>query len=219
MMGSEISDRADVVEPNARLWRHVDFLKLWIGTFISLLGSAVSTTAVPLTAVLTLNAAAAEMGLLRAAANLPFLLFALFAGAWVDRLRRRPMLIGTDLGRGVLLLSIPIAAALGYLHIAQLYIVAFLMGSLGVFSDAAQGAILPSIVRRDQLVEANTGLEVGRSLAQVSGPGLAGLLIQLVTAPFAIVADAVSYLCSAALMFRIRASEAPARISERSQSI
>lgn len=206
-MGRKAIVEESVAEPHSTLWRHVNFLLLMTGTTVSLLGTAVSGIAVPLTAVLMLNATAQEMGLLRAVAGLPFLFFALFAGVWADRLRRQPVLIGTDLGRALLLFSIPVTVALGSLHFEQLYAVAFLMGLLGVFSEAAQGAFLPTIVRRDQLVEANTRLEAARSFSQVTGPGLAGLLVQLVTAPFAVVADAVSYLISAALISRIQTGE------------
>src|SRR5262249_55984054 len=150
-----------------------------------------------------------EFGLLGTIEFLPFILLSLPAGVWVDRLRRRPILIVGDLGRALTLLSIPIAFAANSLTIWQLYVVGFINGCLTVFFDVAYQVSLPSIVDRDQLVEGNSKLEISRSAAQILGPGFAGILIGALKAPFAILLDALSYLWSAAFVFLIRRAEPP----------
>ncbi|MHB8597919.1 MAG: MFS transporter [Ktedonobacteraceae bacterium] len=190
------------------LWRHADFRKLWAGQTISLVGSQVTALALPVAAALTLRASAFQMGLLGVASALPTLLFGLLAGVWVDRFRRLPLLIGADLGRALLLGSIPVAAFVGLLSMGQLYIVAFLAGVLTLLFNIANMSLLPSLVEREQLVEGNSKLELSRSGAVIVGPGVAGLLIQWITAPFAIVVDALSFLGSAAFLARIRVPEA-----------
>lgn len=198
------------------LWRHPEFLKLWAGQTISLFGSEVTRFALPLTAALTLQASPTQMGVLQALEFAPFLLFGLLAGAWVDRLHRRPVLIGADLGRAAVLASIPIAALLGVLRMEQLYVAGFLAGVLTVFFDVAYQAFLPTLVRRDHLVEGNSKLEVSRSVAQIAGPGLAGPLVQLVGAPLAILVDAASFLFSVAFLGMLRTPEpAPANAGRR----
>lgn len=179
------------------LWRHGDFLKLWSGETISQLGSQVTLLALPLTAVLILHATAGEMGILTAAETAPFLLIGLFSGVVVDRMRRRPILIATDLGRFGLLLCVPLLDLVHQLRIEYLYAIAFLSGILTVFFEIAYQSYLPTLVGREQLVEGNSKLEVSRSGAQIAGPGLAGVLVSLVTAPLAIFADALSFLASA----------------------
>jgi MFS family permease len=197
-------------EPKTRftgLWRHANFLRLWTGQTISQFGSQITLLALPLAAALTLHATPAEMGILSAAETAPFLLIGLFAGVWVDRLRRRPVLLVTDFARGVLLLAIPLAALLGALTIGLLYAVAFLVGILTVFFDVAYQSFLPALVGRAQLVEGTSKLEVSRSAAQIAGPGVAGGLVQLVTAPIAIVVDAASFFISALFLVFVRAPE------------
>ena len=189
------------------LWRHPDFLKLWAGQTVSLLGSSVTGLALPLTAVLVLSATPAQMGIIQATQHLPFLLLGLFAGVWVDRLRRRPILILADAGRALLIGAIPMAALLGSLRIELLYVVALLVGVLTVFFDVAYLAYVPSLVPRDSLTEGNSKLEVSRSFAGTVGPALAGTLVQLVTAPVALVVDAASFAVSAASLSRIRMPE------------
>jgi len=189
------------------LWRHADFMKLWTAETVSQLGTQVTLLALPLTAIVILNASPFQVGLLGAVEFLPFILVGLPAGVWVDRLRRRPFLIAGDLGRAITLGSIPVAYRLGVLHIVQLYVVGFLTGVLTVFFDVAYQAYLPSLVERDQLIEGNGKLEISRSGAQLAGPGLAGALIQWLKAPVAIVADALSYLGSALFVFLIRKKE------------
>lgn len=194
------------------LWREPQFLKLWGAQAVSLLGSQVTFLALPLTAVVALDATAAQMGALTAASAVPSLLVGLYAGTVVDRRRRRPILIAGDLGRAALLATIPLAWAAGRLSIELLYVVAFLVGMLTLFFDIAYQAFLPSLIERERLVEGNGKLELSRSAAELAGPGLAGGLVQLLTAPIAIAVDAVSFLLSALLLSRIRGMEpAPPR--------
>ncbi|HEX8034681.1 MAG TPA: MFS transporter [Ktedonobacterales bacterium] len=189
------------------LWRHPAFMTLLTGQTISLIGSEVSALALPLTAVLVLNANPAQMGILRAVEYAPAALFGLFAGVWIDRIRRRPVLIVTDLGRGLLLGSVPLAIFLGVRQLGYLYVVAFLVGMLSIFFAVAYQAYLPSLVQRESLAEANGRLEASRSVAGIIGPGLSGTLVQLLTAPIAILVDATSFFVSALAMVFIRTPE------------
>jgi MFS family permease len=147
------------------LWRRPDFLKLWAGQTVSLLGSAVTLLALPAVAIYTLGATPLQMGLLAATGSLPALLFGLVVGAWVDRRRRRPLLVIADLGRGLLLLAIPAAALLGVLRMGHLYAVAFLAGILSLIFEVAAQSLLPALVGREQLVEGNSKLETSRAAA------------------------------------------------------
>lgn len=203
----------------AGLWRHADFVKLWTGQTISLFGSQITFLALPLTAVLVLEASPAQMGFLTAAGAIPSLLVGLFVGVWVDRYRRRPILIAADLGRAALLFAIPVAAILGMLRIEHLYVVAFLVGTLELFFDVAHRSFLPSLVKREQLVEGNSKLEMSRSIAMILGPGVAGGLVQLVTAPIAIAVDAISFLISALFLGWIRAPEPAPKPSDQRENI
>lgn len=192
------------------LWRHADFMKLWVGQTISRFGSALSRLALPLIAVITLHATPAEMGLLAAVGTAPSLLVGLFAGVWVDRYQRRTLLITGDVGRALLLATIPVAAFLGLLSMVQLYGIGFLSGVLTVFFDVASRSYVPTVIDRRQLVEGNSKLTLSGSLTAVAGPSLAGLVIQAITAPVAIVLDACSYLASALCVFLIgRREETP----------
>src|SRR5688572_631359 len=193
--------------PRGGLWRHPDFLKLWSAESISLLGTQISQLAIPLAAILVLDASAFEVAAVGVAEFLPFLLFALPAGVWVDRLRRKPILVAGDFGRAVALATIPLAWAFDALTIWQLYVVGFVVGVFTVFFDVAYQSYLPSLVPRARLVEGNSKLEVSRSTAQIGGPGLGGLLVEAITAPYAVVVDAVSFVWSGLLLMRIRAHE------------
>jgi MFS family permease len=195
------------VWPSGGLWRHADFLKLWAAQSVSQFGSNISQIALPLVAVLVLRATAFQVAALGTVDFLPFLLFTLPAGVWVDRLPRRPILVIADLGRAVALGSIPFAAVLHHLTLAQLYIVGFITGTLTVFFDVSYQSYLPSLVERDQLVDGNSKLEISRSAAQIGGPGFGGLLVRAFTAPYAVLADAVSYVWSAFFIFAIRRRE------------
>jgi MFS family permease len=193
--------------PHGGLWRHADFLRLWGASTISQLGSQVTLLALPLAAVLVLDASAFQVALLTTFDFLPFLLFGLPAGVWVDRLARRPVMIATDVGRAVALLTIPLAYAVDVLTLVQLYAVGFLVGVLTVFFELAHTSYVPSLVEREQLIDGNSKLEISRSGAYIAGPGLGGVLVGFLTAPGAIVVDAVSFVASALLVLRIRAGE------------
>ena len=193
--------------PQPSLLRDPDFLKLWTGQTISAFGTQVTILAVPILAALALNVSPLEFGLLTTIEFLPVVLLSLPAGVWVDRLRRRPILVWSDGVRATSLLSIPIAFALGILTIWQLYLVVLVNGCLTVFFDVAYQSYLPSIVDRDQLVEGNAKLELTRQSAQRLGPGLAGVLVGLLTAPVAILLDATSYAVSALFVSWIRRPE------------
>ena len=184
-----------------------DLLKLATGQGISAFGSQVTLLALPLTAVAVLGASPAEMGILGAAQLSPYLLFGLVAGAWVDRIRRRPVLVAADLGRALLLGSIPLAMLLGIGSMTYLCVVAFLTSSLSVLASTAYQSYLPSVVPRERLVEANGSLEASRSLARVAGPSVGGGLVQSLTAPVAILVDALSFVVSGLLLLAIRTPE------------
>jgi MFS family permease len=193
-----------------------NFALLWTGQAISELGSHITSQGLPLVANLVLGATSVQMGFLVALGMFPVLLIGLLAGVWVDRLRRRPILLSADLARALLLLSIPVAALLGWLRIEQLYIVAALVGILTVFFDVANQAFLPQLVMGEQIIEANSKLSASSSLAEVGGPTLAGMLVQALTAPIAIVFDALSFLISAFCVGLIRAREPrPSLVAER----
>jgi MFS family permease len=191
------------------LIRHPDFMKLWSAETISQFGTQVSGLAIPLIAALYLNVTPFEFGLIATIEFLPFILLSLPAGVWVDRLRRRPILILGDVGRGLALLSIPIAYELNVLTIWQLYVVGFVTGCLTVFFDVAYQSYLPSLVDRDEILEGNSKLEISRSSAQIVGPGVAGFLIGIVTAPVAIILDSISFFVSGLFVFAIRRKEPP----------
>jgi MFS family permease len=189
--------------------RQPAFRRFLIGQTVSFVGEGVTDLAMPLAAVLILGATAQQMGFLSAAANVPFLLVGLLAGVWVDRLRRRPILIVCDLVSAGAVLSVPIAFALGWRTIEHLYVVAFVVGFVHVISTVAYQSFVPSLVGRDDLLEANSQLEVSNSIAIMAGPSLGGALIQALTAPFALVVDGLSYLVSATLLRSIRVIEPP----------
>jgi len=184
------------------------FRTLWLGQTISMMGSQVTTYALPLLAVLTLHTTPSQMGVLRALAFAPAMLIGLVAGVWVDRLRRRPLLIAADLIQAMLLAILPVAAALGALRLGTLATVIALLSLVGVFSSAAAGAIVPALVPQDRLIQANSALAASSSVAQIIGPGLAGVLVQAVTAPAAVLVDAASFLVSALALGRIHVHEA-----------
>jgi MFS family permease len=181
-------------------------MRLWSAQTISQVGSQITLLALPLAAI-ALHASAFEVAVLGAVEVAPWLLFSLPVGAWVDRVLRKPILVAADLGRAVVLLSVPLAYGFDALTIWQLYAVGFVTGVLTVFFDVAYQSYLPSLVERDQLEEGNSKLEVSRSGAQLAGPGLGGAIVDLLSAPVAILADAVSFLASAVLLSRIERQE------------
>jgi MFS family permease len=186
------------------------FRSFWTGQTISLFGDQVSLLALPLLAVLTLDASATEVALLSAAALVPNLFFSIHLGVWTDRRpKRRDLMVGADIGRALLLLTIPAAAAFGVLTMAQLYVVAFAAGTLSAVFMIAYSNVFVSLVERDEYIEASSLLNGSRALSLVGGNGIAGLLVQLFTAPFALLADALSYFVSAFYVNRARGVEAP----------
>ena len=195
------------------LWRHKDFMRLWAGQTVSVFGSQVTELALPLAAVLTLHATALQMGFLTAAGMVPWIAFALLVGVWIDRRpRRRWILIVTDLGRAAILVSVPLAAAFHVLGYAQLVAVAFAAGCLTLVFNIAWGSHLPSLIAREQLVDGNAKLMASYSSSAIAGPSIAGLLVQAITAPFAILVDAISFVVSAFAIGSIRAPEPPRRL-------
>ncbi len=194
--------------PRHGLWRHRDFLRLWVGQGVSTLGTMIGRPAMTFTAILVLDATPAQVALLAAMDILPGMLVGLHAGAWVDRLRRRPILIATDVGRCIVLLTVPVVAMLGVLRIEQLYAVALLVSLLSVFFHVAWQAYLPSLVRKDQLLEGNSKLAASAAVAEFTGFGVAGALVHLLTAPVAVLLDAFSFLGSALALRGIRTQEA-----------
>lgn len=202
------------VWPRAGLWRHGDFLRLWSAETISQFGTQVSQLALPFVAIVVLDASPFAVAALGTVEFLPFLLFTLPAGVWVDRLPRRTILIVADYGRALLLITVPIAYALDALTLGQLYVVGFLVGTFTVFFDVSYQSYLPSLVERGQIVEGNSKLEVSRTTAQISGPGVAGGLIGLITAPYAVLVDAISFLASGAFLTGIRKTEARPAVPE-----
>jgi MFS family permease len=199
------------------LWRQPDFLKLWSGQTISVFGSMVGGAALDFTAILFLQASPFQLASLAVARQLPAFFAGLVAGAWVDRLRRRPLLIGADLGRALLLGSIPLAAVLGALGLEQLYVVAFGVSLLTLLFDVAYQAHLPTLVRREHLVEGNSKLAASASVAEFGGFSLAGWLVQWLTAPLAVAVDALSFAVSAMAIGAIRTPE-PVHTADRDVS-
>lgn len=189
------------------LWLDPEFLRLWFGQAVSQIGSRISREGLPLTAVMLLGASPYQMGLLSGVTAAAVLLFGLFAGAWADRLRRRPILIVSDLGRALVLGTVPLAAAMRSLTMGHLYVIAGLTGVLTVLFDVSYQAYLPALVSRENLLEGNSKLALSESVAEVAGPALTGILVKLITAPMAILFDAISFLCSAFSVWLIRRPE------------
>jgi MFS family permease len=196
------------IQPASRsLYRHADFMKLWTGETISLFGTRVGSVAMSFAAVITLRATPFQMGLLSAAGYVPSVVFSLVTGAWVDRLRRRPIMILADLGRTAVLATVPLAAIYGVLTMRHLYFVVLLAALLDLLFDVSYRTYLPTLVDREQLLDANGKLTASSSLAEVAGFSICGWLVQWITAPFAILIDAVSFLASAIAIAIISAPE------------
>jgi predicted MFS family arabinose efflux permease len=188
------------------LWRDGDFLKLWGGQSLSLFGSQLTLVALPLVAVQLLHATAGQMGLLGALSRAPFVLF-LFAGVWADRVRRRPTMIVTDLGRAVGIAMVPILFFAGWLDFAWVCVIALVVGVLGVFFEVSNQAFLPSLLGKSRVPEGNAKFQVSQSLAQVGGPSLAGVLIAFFSAASIMIVDAASYVVGAVTSALIRKPE------------
>ncbi len=205
--------------PSGGLWRHPDFLKLWSAETISQFGSQIGGFALPLVAIITLDVSPFAVSALFVVEFAPFLLISLPAGVWVDRLPRRPILVLGDFGRAIAYFTIPLAYAFDVLTIWQLYVVGAFVGVCTVFFDVAYQSYLPSVVDRTQLVDGNSKLEISRSAAQLGGPAFAGVLVQVLKAPFAILADAISFVLSGLFILGIekREENVPTR-AERKES-
>jgi MFS family permease len=192
------------------LLRETQFRRFWIGQTISVFGDQVTGLALPIVAVLILHADATQMGLLTAVGLLPHLLFSLPAGVWLDRVQeRRRLMIVCDVLRAAAIAAIPVAFVLGWLGLALLFAIAFVVGTLTVVFDISWNTLFVSVAKREQFVEANALLNGSRSLSSVGGPAIAGFLIQVLSAPVALVADALSFLGSAVFLGRVRAIEPP----------
>ena len=198
-----------IATPRRSLFRKPDFARLWTAATVSLFGTQVTQIAIPFIAAVLLGASPGEVGLLVTVDFLPFLLFTLPAGVWVDRLSRKRILVAADIGRAIMLISIPIAYVLGALTIWQLYVVGFVNGIFTVFFDVADQSYLPTVLERDELVDGNSKLQVSASAAQILGQPFGGGIVALLTAPIAIFVDAISFIGSALLIFSIRRPEAP----------
>ena len=201
------------------LWRHSDFLKLWTGETISLFGSQITTLALPLTAVLLLDVTPEEMGLLTALGFAPFLVVTLFAGVWLDRRRKRRVMIGANFGRAALLLLVPLLAAAGELRFGHLAVIGLLMGALNILFELAYQSYLPALLDRDQLQDGNSKLFATASVAEIGGPGVAGALIELLSAPFALVVDAATFLFAGVSAVLIRQHEPDPAPPARRESV
>jgi MFS family permease len=195
------------------LRRNANFVHLWGAATVSTFGSLVTRTALPFTAILLLDASPAAIAMLRIAELLPGFVFGLVAGAWVDRLSRKPIMIATDVSRALLVATIPLGAFLGWLGLGHLYLIAALVSVLSVFFDVSYQSILPALVENDELVEANSKLSAAMSVAEASAFSSAGWLIQLLTAPVAMLVDALTFIASAGLVARIREPERQAEPS------
>jgi len=189
------------------LWRHRDFLLLWSAQGVSATGSRITRTALPMAAILVTGAGAYDLGLLTVALTLPGVLLAWFGGGWVDRHRRRPLLIAADLVRAAVLLAIPLAAFAGRLSLPLLYIVAAITGVATVLFTLADHVLITDLVGRKRLLDANSKREAIDAFAEISGPALGGALVAWLTAPLAIAADAATFIVSALLIGRIRKRE------------
>jgi MFS family permease len=202
-------DAADLARPQLALWRDRSFVAVWSASTVSIFGSLITRTALPFAAILVLHAGPIEISAIRSAELVAGLVVGLFAGALVDRVRRKPILIWADLGRAVLLASVPIGAIFGFLSLLQLVLVALAAAVLTTFFEVADHAFLPTVVSRRRLVAANSALTATGSIAEFSAFGIGGFLIQRFTAPIAIAIDAVSFVASAILLATIRKPEPP----------
>lgn len=208
------ADSSVVME--SKLRRYPPFVRFWLASTVSGFGTYITSVALSVLILATMNGTALDQGLVNAARWAPYLLFGLVAGVWIDRLPRRTVLIGGDLGRGLILTGVALASAAGLLSIPALVILIFAFGTLALTSDAAHQSFLPQLVPRPLLTKANARLQQSDTVAQTTGGAVAGGLVALVTAPFALLLDAVSYFLSAAVLLTLqRPSQAPVRSSQR----
>ncbi|HET8908624.1 MAG TPA: MFS transporter [Ktedonobacterales bacterium] len=194
-------------QTRGRLWKNRGFTLFWSGETISLFGTQVTLLAVPLTAVLTLHATATQLAVVRFVEALPFVLFTLIFGAWVDRRRRKPVLILANAARGLLIGLVPLLAVMHLLQLSLLAAIAFMVGVFTVLFEVTWLAYVPSLITASELVEANGKVATSSAAAEVAGPGLGGLLVQALTAPLALLIDALSYIIATISLLAIRAPE------------
>jgi MFS family permease len=226
-MGSQVTDEQSangkdggtVPLNQAKLWRHTDFMKLWSGQTISLFGTGITTFALPYTAIALLGAKPAQLGLLQAAGWLPFVLLSLLVGVWVDRHRRLPIMVAANAVRAALIAMVPALAFAGLLRMWQLYVIVLLVGIGTVFFELSYLSYLPGLVSRERLVEGNSKLGASESAADVAGPGLAGILVQLLAAPTVLLLDSASYVLSVISLVSIRTAEARPEHGSREQGL
>jgi MFS family permease len=218
-LGEPAGALTEPVEPTSGLWANRDFVKLWAGETVSLVGSQITQFTLPLIAILTLGASVFQVGLLNACRYAPVVVVSLFAGAWLDRRRRRPVLIACSLANAVLIGLIPIGYGLGVLNLDMLYLIVLVAGALTVVFDVGVLSYVPTLVERRHLGDSNGQIQTSTALAGIAGPGLAGLLVGVLTAPVTLTADAVSYLCSAIGLLTIRQREDEPERPETGRSI
>ena len=215
----------NTLEPIARLvrrhlrglWRLPDFRRLWLSLTVTSFGAQITNLALPLTAALLLHATPLQMGILVALETLPFALVSLHAGVLLDRVRKLPIVIASDVSRGLALLSIPLCAGRGVLSVEVLYAVGFFCGVQNVLGGAAYQVLIAQMAGRERLVEANAKITLGETSSALIGPGIAGALIHALTAPFAIMVDALSFFASALMLRRLRVpNDVPVAATRRS---
>jgi len=205
--------------PSGLLWKHAGFMRLWAAQTVSSFGARITREGLALASVLTIDARPYQLGILAALVMGPSVLVGFFSGGYVDRARKRAIMIGADLARAVALITVPAAAWLHWLTMEQLYAVGALIGGTSVLFDIADHAYLPHLIGRNDLVEGNAKLAATDSLAEVGGPALAGILVQTLTAPFAIAVNAATYLVSALFLTSIAAEEHPATAADRRSTL
>ena len=201
------------------LTRDRDFVHLWAAQTVSAFGSRITRTALPVIAILMVNAGPIDLAILSSLSVIPGVAVGLFAGGFVDRNAKRPVLVATDLLRALAVFSVPLAAWYWHLSIEQLYVVAGVVGACSALFQLADTAYLPVVIGRERLIDGNSKLQATDSVAEIGGPGLAGVLIQALTAPVTLVIDAVSYVVSAVLIFRMKTIEPPAAAAHATPSI
>jgi MFS family permease len=204
---AEEAPAADKRPRRTGVMHNPDFVKLWSGETVSLTGTAITQFALPLVAILTLKATVFQVGLLNATRYAPVVVLSLFAGVWLDRRRRRPILVSCSLANAVLVGLVPIAYGAHFLSMPLLYAICLVVGCVTVVFDVGVLSFVPWLVEKDRIAESNTMIQTSTSVANIVGPGLAGFLVGLIGAPVALVVDAVSYLCSAAGLRSIRKRE------------
>jgi hypothetical protein len=215
----EVAPGAAATQRRDSLMRNRDFVKLWAGETVSLIGTQITQFTLPLVAILTLGATVFEVGVLNATRYAPVVILSLLAGVWLDTRRRRPILIACSLGCAVLIALVPVSYAAGLLSMTLLYVVSALVGSLTVVFDVGVLSYVPGLVAPRHLADSNGKIQSSTALAGIAGPGVAGLLVGILTAPVTLAVDAFSYLCSALGLATIRKTEPAPEVPEQRPSV